>query len=317
MKFIVISIVVAWVALIVLAEEPGHVSTKPNVAGTMSAGDEVASALAPRDRSIRRKRLLARMLPANERFTVLASLVATAYKDSKDVEQILHIPPTKMSSDQMNWLRGLLNTDMAPWNSSRHDILALLYTVRSLDHTTSKVKEIVLQASDDECDRIWQLRTKKRGPDIAVRESAWTSLIDVIACYGDQDMLTPSFWRTLESQGFRDGGTLALYANTQSLQKLKDIRKKLEEKNEQITAKLDSLIGNMQLAMEYPEVKQVGPMDLRLALHDLSQIPADGRKKWVSERVEKARVQITEERQRLEKELASQPSTLPASRESE
>jgi len=261
---------------------------------------------------MRQKRLLARLMPANERITLLASLVAGEYKDREDVGRLLPNPSTKPSEAQVNFLRGLLNVDVTQQNyESRCDVLALLYTMRSLEGVTPDIRESVLQASNGECDRIWQLRTNK-GPDARARESAWTSFVSTIGWFGHRELLTPSFWRALESEGFRDGGTLALYADPELLQTLKDVRKRLE-KDQQITAKLNSLITGMSLVLEYPAIKQVGPIDLRLAVDDLPQVPVDKRNKWVAERVAKARDDITKERQRLEKELAPQPSTRPAS----
>lgn len=276
---------------------------------TAATAEVLGGPASSRGAETRPSRPLLGRLPPRDRMALLISRLPKYYANVEGASEFKQAAAGEFGPAQVKWLCGLPRDRGKHWGAWWHEVLPLLYTARAMPKASQEVKDLVRDASNRACDRIWRLRTKTDGPTCTVRETEWSCVVGALKYFGDPGLLTPAFWRTLQAQNFRDGGVLAVHATPAVLKKLQSYEGTDLWENEALREKIENFIGNVKLMLAFPQLKEVSAKYLLTVLYDLSQIEEPGRKAWLERRLETVRKTQEADKKHALQEAASQPAT--------
>jgi len=227
----------------------------------------------------------------------LASVLTQQFRGRPGVKALELEVGQRIGVDQTKAAIQFLADTQGIADSGRHSyvlrFLCCAYSVVEGD----AAKAAVLEALDSEFGRVLGASTNLM--DIRDRVGRWGELTDAIDYFGCRELFTEAFWKALQANDFRYGIILAMHGDKDTLNRLRKIREELKPGNDEKTQRLGEIISNLELALEYPALRQVTAKFFRSDLEDLPQVSVRNRQKWVAARVEMRRQQIEAEKARL------------------
>jgi predicted dienelactone hydrolase len=274
---------------------PGAVDLASGPVTMTLAGLSIVSANAasgPYDRQVAQElQILEQELILEDRATQagrIAAALARWFKGRPDAKALELAAGQKIGPDQVKAAARLLAESQGPADGCRRDgLLDFLSCVYPLVDDPA-AKAAILVALDSE----YRGDSMTDATDSKTRASQWSEVMQAVAWFGCRELMTDAFWKAMETHEYRDRFALAMFGGQEELLRLKKCRSDLKPEDDRNAVRLDEMMSELQLAIEYPAIRGVSIKFLMEDLREIPQVSRDRRTAWIADRVAMRRKQI-------------------------
>ncbi len=267
-----------------------HGAAMAGAEGNVSSYAEGAATTAEETRLASQRRRTLTYSDDHERLVLLRSYLVEYYRGKREQKKLEELKVDSLTHEDISWLCGLLSQEPSQryltWRRGKQYLeyfLAVVYKTSA----SPEIKKAVQDAFDMEYSAVVKLKGATGGAEIKQRAALWSQLLSTLVFLGSADLLSPLFWEALEAEGFRAGSVLLVHASPEVLARLQGYKDKPVWKDPKLRKRIESLIRDVTIMLEYPALKELSPKYFKLVVRELSRTrrPERRREKLLEQRL--------------------------------
>lgn len=208
----------------------------------------------------------------NRRLVLLRSYLVEYCRSKPEQKKLEELKVDNLTHEDISWLCGLLSQEPSQLEMMylrRKQYLEYFLAVVYRTSASPEIKKAVQDAFDMEYSAVVKLKGATGGAGYKLRAALWSQLLSTLVFFGSADLLSPLFWETLEAEGFREGKVLLVHASPDVLARLQGYKDKPAWKDPKLRKRIERLIRDVKIMLEYPALKELSPKYLKLVVRKL------------------------------------------------
>ncbi len=249
-----------------------HGAAMAGAEGNVSSYAEGAATTAEETRRASRRLCTLIYSDDHRRLVLLRSYLVEYSRGKREQKKLEELKVDNLTHEDISWLCGLLSQEPSQRNITYYRRKTYLEYFLAVVYRTSaspEIKEAVQDAFDLQYYAVVTLKGTTDGSELKRMASLWSSLLGALVRFGSADLLSPLFWEALEAEGFRAGSVLLVHASPNVLARLQGYKDKPVWKRMKLRKKIERLIRDVKIMLEYPALKELSPKYLKLVVRKL------------------------------------------------